>query len=180
MEEYKQQTEYTCGVSCCRYILYKFKLNGAIVTIPTEEELIPILGTNNKIGTTPTAIFNYFNNDMFSVFMKTNSTYEDIRTLLIDGWEIILPISIELPHYVVVENISHSHISMWDPLSGGFVSELNRKFNNPKRQVPHARWRVKQIEFDWAKNKAQYSFLNGFDFTTVQSNRMIIAIKYNG
>lgn len=167
MEEFKQKTDFSAGAATLRFLLYNMRINKCVVDIPSEDELIHVLGINNENVADPFKIISYGLNNGFKVFFSEDTTFDKLRELKSNGWYCLLPIMVDIPHYVYYENSNETHISFWDSFTGEFQNEMIRKFINEKRTKPLFRWRVNQTEIDVNKSL----------FTGRDSNRMVIAFK---
>lgn len=163
MEYFQQEKDYTCGCASVRMVLSCFENE-----VPSESELEKALKTNDRIGTHPDAIVEYFQNLNYDVTSGDNATYEMLQKLMEYGYKIILLVSVDVPHVTVVKKINDCHISFFDPFYGR-ISKEKRKFSSEKQIWPHYRWRIVASEFK--------KYAPDYDFTVLESKNGYIAIK---
>jgi hypothetical protein len=137
--------------------------------IPSESELELEMGTNDRIGTHPLAILDAAKKRGFSTMIGQNASFEDISTMMADGWAVMLMISVDVPHVVVVQEINATHIFFKDPYFGDRLARDKKKFISEKQTYPNYRWKVLDSETK--------KYLPDYDFTSIESVRGWIAIK---
>jgi predicted double-glycine peptidase len=163
---FKQEKDYTCGCASLRmamsnFILYRF--------LPTEAELEKEMGTNDRIGTHPDAIIAAAEKRGFLAKKGEGASFEDIQAMMSDGWIVMLMISVDVPHVVVVQEINPTHIFFKDPYFGDRLARDKKKFISEKQTYPNYRWKV--------LDKETKKYLPDYDFTSIESVRGWIAIK---
>lgn len=163
MDYYKQEKDYTCGCASVRMAISYFEDD-----IPTEAELEKVLKTNDRIGTHPNEVIEYFRNRGYEVTHGENGTYEQLTQLIEDGYCIMLKVSVDVPHFTVVEKINDCHIFFYDPYFGK-ISKDRKKFFSEKQIFPHYRWKIVASEFK--------KYAPGYDFTELESMKGYIAVK---
>lgn len=141
MKYYKQETDYTCGIACIRMVLSTF---GEEFECNDEKIIADKCQSSELYGTKPKQIVNFFNmlsKDIGAEIIE-NATIDDVRRDKADGYEIILKISVDVPHCVVYLGDSNNHIFYHDPFFGANQSKVLKKFLSEKTNYPFPRWRV--------------------------------------
>lgn len=143
---YKQETEYTCGLASCRMALAYFGINN------TEQELVNVLQTTLRKGTSPQNIKKLFDQQGFSTFLSSDIVEKTdiitkISSLLGDDYLIIalvnrLAYDVETPlvdtkvewenpneslHYIVISSASENSITINDPHVAVGVCQLQHE-----------------------------------------------------
>lgn len=164
MKYFVQEKGYTCGCASLRMAFSQF-----MDDIPSEEELEIEMGTNDRIGTHPDEIVKAAEKRGFEVRRGENGTFEELDTLVNEGYVVLLMISVDVPHVVVFERSNANHVYIKDPYFGENMIRYKRKFGSEKNTYPNYRWSVKAAEFR--------KYLPEYDFSCLESNRGWIAIK---
>ena len=164
MVYFKQETDYTCGVACLRMLFSAFTQE-----VPSEQDLMIELATNDKIGTHPDKIKEVATKYGYEVKTGENGTMALLDELRYDGYVIMLAISVDVPHWVVYLKNNNNHVFFNDPYFGEMLSRKIREFISPNQNYPHYRWKVKSSEFK--------KYLPEYNFDEVESNKLWIAIK---
>ena len=115
---HKQQTDYTCGPASLRMVLEYF---GRSVT---EEELSPLLGTNDVMGTERDRMSEIIKTHELVPYERTDATLDDVKHLLSHAMPVIvrfLEQEQNSDHYGVVTGLNDTHITINDPWSGANV-----------------------------------------------------------
>jgi ABC-type bacteriocin/lantibiotic exporter with double-glycine peptidase domain len=159
---FKQETNYTCGCASVRMVLSSLDM-----TIVDENLLIEELKTKPNSGTDKENIINYFKKFNLDVIYENNSNIEIIKELFKQNYVIILLVSLDVPHIVVLNDINNHQMKLYDPYFGK-LTIMNRKFNCNLQKYPLLRWRIIEDEF---KHLTEYNF-SGYN-----ENRSFIAIK---
>jgi ABC-type bacteriocin/lantibiotic exporter with double-glycine peptidase domain len=159
---FKQETNYTCGCASIRICLSALNMD-----VVDEKTLINVLQTTPNKGTDKENIINYFKNLNLNVIYENNSNIERVINLFNDGFIIILLVSVDVPHIVVLNNIDNHQLKIFDPYFGK-ITLMNRKFNSNLQKYPLLRWRIIESEF---------KHLPEFDFIGYNENKSFIAIK---
>ena len=143
---YKKETEYTCGPASCRMVLAYFGMNN------TEQELVDVLQTTLRKGTSPQNIKKLFDQQGFSTFLSSDiiertDVITKISSLLSDGYLIIalvnrLAYDVTTPlvdaevewenpneslHYIVVSSASENSVTINDPHVAVGVCQLQHE-----------------------------------------------------
>lgn len=161
-----QEKDYTCGCASLKMALSKFIAEDML---PSEISLEQELKTNDRIGTHPDAIVLAAESRGFQVKRGELGDYQTLQELLSDGYAVMLMISVDVPHWVVVEEINPTHIFFKDPYFGDRLARDRKKFASDKQTYPNYRWRIIASEFK--------KYLPDYDFTELQSTRGWLAIK---
>jgi predicted double-glycine peptidase len=112
---YEQNTDYTCGPASLRMVLAYYGRS-----IP-EEELVPLLGTNDAMGTERNRMGEIIKSHNLIPFEQTDATLDDLRHLLQNQMPVIVRYLEEeenSDHYGVVVGINDTHIILNDPWFG--------------------------------------------------------------
>lgn len=165
MEYFNQKKDYTCGCASVRMVLSTF---GDIDNVPSEDVLEKILGTNDRIGTHPDRIEEYFRLGNFDVLRGVDGSCDKIEKLISEGYCVMLMVSVDVPHITVVNKINPTHIFLYDPFYGR-ISKDRRKFESDKHVFPHYRWRIVAKEFE--------KYAIGYDFSALECNKAYIAVR---
>lgn len=167
MKYFQQETNYTCGVACLRMIISHFS-----DFTPSEEELISILETNDKIGTHPHKLKEWALANNYSILAGENATLETINSITKEGWVVLLMVSVDVPHWVVYLSNNGNHLFLNDPWYGENQAHTITKFTSENRLYPLMRWKIKNSEFS--------KYLPEYNFSEIESNKAYLAFKKNG
>lgn len=137
--------------------------------IPTEEELILELDTNDKIGTHPNKMVEVAKKHGYEILTGVDGDLNDLNALIDQGYVICLAISVDVPHFVIYLGHNNNHAFFHDPWYGPNTAKTLTKFLSPNQRYPFYRWRVKSDEFK--------KYHPEFNFDEVQSNRGWFAFK---
>lgn len=140
MEYFKQEKDYTCGCACVRMILSHFSID-----VPTEAELEKHLKTDSN-GTDPAMMIKYLKRKGYEVKKGENASLSEIQSLHLDGWVVILEISVDVPHFTVYNGHNGCHLKLNDPFFGQ-LSRPNKKFESEKNRHPNLRWWIRTQDF---------------------------------
>ena len=163
---FQQKKDYTCGCASLLMALSNFiEFN----KLPSELELEIEMGTNDRVGTHPQSIIKSANDRGLQAIYGENGDYDILNSLLLEGYVVILMISVDVPHYVVVDKINDTHIFFKDPYFGSRMVRDKKKFISDKQIYPNYRWKVLDKEFK--------KYLPEYDFSSIESVRGWIAIK---
>jgi len=122
----KQEQNWSCGPAVVRMVLSSFGIR------KSEEELIEILGSNNKIGTANKNMVEFFKGNGFSLIEKENSKIADLKRFYDDGFRIIVNYYCHYEkegHFAVVKLIDNKRIYLYDPALGEKHSYSLKYFN---------------------------------------------------
>lgn len=131
----KQETDYTCAIACIRMITDSEL---------SENELSTLSKTSEKYGTHPDDIvktLEYLGYESFIIEGKDNGI-DLVRQYHKNGYNIILLISVDVPHCVVFLTENNNHIFYHDPYFGSNKSCSIKNFTSNKRKYPNIRWLV--------------------------------------
>ena len=145
---FQQKKDYTCGCASLLMALSNFiEFN----KLPSELELEIEMGTNDRVGTHPQSIIKSANDRGLQAIYGENGDYDILNSLLLEGYVVILMISVDVPHF------------------GSRMVRDKKKFISDKQIYPNYRWKVLDKEFK--------KYLPEYDFSSIESVRGWIAIK---
>ena len=167
MKYFQQETNYTCGCAAFRMILSNFMKEE---DIPVEKYLESKLSTNTDIGTHWDSIVKLAKDEYnLEVILKQDSSIQELEELTKDGYKIMLAISVDVPHWVVYSHNNGNHIYFHDPYFGDNTVREIKNFISDKQNYPFYRWKIKSSEFK--------KYFPEYDFSSIESNKLIIAFK---
>jgi len=134
---FEQETDYTCAIASILNVLSRF---GNLEH--NESEVASICNTTSDSGTTPKAIMNFLNSKGHATLFLENSSIEEIEKQKELGNEIILLISVDVPHCVVYNSNDGNHIFYDDPYFGENQSVRIKKFISENSNYPFPRWKT--------------------------------------
>jgi uncharacterized protein YvpB len=127
------------------------------------------LGTNDRIGTHPDALVALGKELGLEVSTGQNGSLNELKTRLDAGEFVMLFISVDVPHCVVLTGYNGNHAFFNDPYFGEDMSTRVSKFISERQAYPHFRWRVWQSDFE--------KYLPGYDFSSYESTRQWLSFK---
>ena len=127
------------------------------------------MGTNDKIGTHPHSVVQAAWNRGYQAISAENGDFQTLQDLKDEGYAVMLMVSVDVPHFTVLDEINPTHIFFKDPYFGPRIAKERKKFISDKQTYPHYRWKVLSEEFK--------KYLPEYDFSSVQSICGWIAIK---
>ncbi len=164
MTYYSQDKPYTCAAATLRMAMSRF-----FESVPSEDELCARLGTSEAIGTHPDKIISVAKDYGFSVLHGQDGDLDTLDGLILDGYVVMLAISVDVPHFVVYLGSNGSHSFFHDPFFGAKLARDKAKWISDKQKYPFYRWRVVPAEFF-----PEYDFSSQEGYA---SSRFYIAVK---
>lgn len=143
MKYFKQETAYTCGCACFRMVLSEFDL-----PVPSEEEMISILGTIPESGTHYDSLVKVAEKYGLKCQYGEFGIIEHLDTLITDGWSIIIAYSVDVPHFSIYSGSNGNHLFLKDPYFGERVPHLISKFVRSHWLVDISLYKVAIAEMD--------------------------------
>lgn len=162
MTYFLQETGHTCGAACLRMALSKFMSD-----VPTEQALAIALKTNPQVGTHPDAIIKVAKSYGLQVLHGVDGNLDHLDSLILDGYVVMLAISVDVPHFVVYLGSNGSHSFFHDPYFGEKLSREKKKWISDVQKYPFVRWRVVASEFK----------SHDFSGKGLESNKYWMAVK---
>jgi len=167
MRYFEQETDYTCGVACLRMVISHFDDN-----VPTEAVLIPLLETNDRIGTKPCHIIKVAKDLGYEVIEGEKGTIELLDEFRDKGYIVMMMVSVDVPHWVIYNGNNNNHAFFFDPYFGENQAHQLKHVRSDKRRFPFFRWRLKNSEFTpLLKTFSEY------DFSALESEQYYLAFK---
>ena len=136
MKYFKQETNYTCALACVRMVISKYGLD------ISEQELVKELKPSPKYGTNKDDLIEFIKHKGFEAESVENSSIDAVRKAKLEGYEIILLVSVDVPHCIVYLEDNGNHLKYHDPYFGDNKSVLVKKFVSKNTDYPSIRWRT--------------------------------------
>lgn len=143
---YKQKTNYTCGCASLQMVLEYFKM-----PVPTEDEMVSILGTKQEEGTSYESLINGAKSLGLQCEFGENGEFNTLNEYIKNGWLPIIAYSLDAPHFSVYLGHNENHIRLADPFSGQNQHYLIKKFVRNQ-------WKVDEKDFKKVISEMKLSF----------------------
>ena len=142
MKFYKQHRYYTCGCACVRTALSKFYDD-----VPTEDDMVVQLNTNDQIGTHYDDLIAIADKYDLKTMYGQHGSIDQVDKLTKDGWVVVMGISLDVPHFVIYVQNNGNHLWYYDPFHDDMVARLIKKFSRSQWLVDHTRYKMAALEY---------------------------------